>query len=81
MSDAAHADECEFCAQPVGVRRVIEKPAPVEVDQLKKFFWVNDPERLVFCDEGCRRKWHGLRLHTTWLTHPDFCMCVECMAR
>jgi len=74
-------EECEFCAQPPGPRRVIERPMADEVKALSKFFWVVDPSRLVFCDEECRVKWHALRRRSLWERHGPSCHCVECMGR
>jgi len=74
-------DECEYCAQPPGKRRVVERPMEAEVKVLSTFFWVIDPARLVFCDEECRTKWHGLRRKALWQAHGPSCSCVECMGR
>jgi len=73
------SDDCEMCAQPVGPHRVVERPTGGEVAYLKRFFWVMDPERLVFCTEACRRKWHGLKRRAKWEAHGAGCACVECL--
>lgn len=73
--------ECEYCAQQVGPRRVIEHPFADEVVTLSKFFWVIDPARLVFCDAECRSKWHGLRRKAIWHAHGADCACLACMTK
>ncbi len=76
------SNECEYCAQDaIGRRRVIERPMAEETAQLSRFFWVVDPVRLVFCDEECRVKWHGLRRKAIWSAHGVDCSCVACMGR
>jgi len=72
-------EECELCAQPVSVERVIERPSAGEIAYLTKFFWVIDPARLVFCNAICRRRWHSLRRRATWMAHSADCMCAECL--
>ena len=77
MSNAE--EECELCAQPTDARRVVERPMADEAKSLSAFFWVIDPERLVFCDDECRTKWHGLRRRALWAKHGSTCTCVTCL--
>lgn len=79
-------EECEYCAQPAGKRRVVERPMEAEVKVLSAFFWVIDPARLVFCDDECRTKWHGLRRKALWQAHQVRsnglgCLCIECAGK
>jgi hypothetical protein len=73
-------DECEYCGQPTPQKsRVVERPFSGESERLRRFFWVIDPERLVFCDQECRVKWHALRRRATWMAHDAQCVCAQCV--
>lgn len=74
-------DECEYCAQVTGPKRVVERPMESEQKALSAFPWVIDPTRLVFCNDECRTKWHGLRRKALWQAHGLGCSCVECMGK
>lgn len=71
--------ECEYCAQLPGGQRVVERPMASEVTELSRFYWVVNPERLVFCDAECRTKWHRLRRMSVWMRHGSECACSECL--
>lgn len=31
-----------------------------------------------FCNETCRKRWHGMKRRALWERHPEGCLCVEC---
>lgn len=74
-------NDCEYCAQPAGEKKIVERPMSDEAKTLSAFPWVADPSALVFCDEDCRVKWHALRRKAIWEKHGPVCMCAECTSR